>query len=481
MISLKDYASHDGLGLAELVARKQVKPEELIEAALAAVEKVNPKLNAVLQTLPDEARAEIAKGLPNAPFAGVPFMIKELVLHAKGVRCDQGSKLAQGFVPAEDTNLMARFRRAGLVLAGTTQTPEFGYNPTTETVLFGPVHNPWNQGRSAGGSSGGSGAAVAAGIVPLAHGNDGGGSIRIPAACNGLVGLKPTRDRTPTGPDYADPLCGLAIEFALTRSVRDAAALLDCVAGPDVGAPSHPVPPPRPYREEVGANPGKLRIACTVTPASGQKVDPECDKAVRETVKLLQDAGHTVAEDSPKYNWDEFLDKVHVIWAVFGAISADAVAQAMGRKPGPDNLESVTWSCYQDGKRYSALDLLDSMNHNNVLSRMVGAFFEKYDLLITPTIAQPPAKLGELNQNRPGMSAKEWTRQVFAYCPFTPLFNGTGNPAISLPLHWSADGLPIGVQIVGKFGDESTLFRVASQLEQARPWANRRPPLHAGA
>lgn len=481
MISLKDYASHDGLGLAELVARKEVKPEELLDAALAAVEKVNPKLNGVLQVLPDQARAEIRKGLPQAPFAGVPFLIKELVLHAKGVRCDEGSRLAQGYTPSEDTELMARFRRAGLVLTGTTQTPELGYNPTTETVAFGPVHNPWNQGHSAGGSSGGSGAAVASGIVPIAHGNDGGGSIRIPASCNGLVGLKPTRDRTPTGPDYSDPLCGLAIEFALTRTVRDAAALLDCVAGADVGAPSHPVPPARPYREEVGANPGKLRIAWTATPASGEKIDPECEKAVHETVKLLQDLGHTLIEDRPKFDWDEFLEKVHVIWAVFGALSADAVAKETGRKPGPDNLEAVTWACYQDGKRYSALDLLDSMAHGNVLSRKVGSFMQGYDLFVTPTIARPPAPLGELNQNRPGMSAKEWTRQVFTYCPFTPLFNSTGNPAMSLPLAWSASGLPIGVQFVGRFGDESTLFRIASQLEEARPWANRKPPLHASA
>jgi amidase len=232
MISLNDYSSYDGLGLAALVARKEVTAKELLDAALTGVAKVNPQLNAVLQTLPEMAASEIASRPPSGPFAGVPFVIKELVLHAKGVRVDSGCRLAQGVIPDADTELMARFRRAGLVLMGTTQTPELGYNPTTETVLFGPVHNPWDLGRSAGGSSGGSGAAVAAGIVPVAHANDGGGSIRIPAACNGLVGLKPTRDRTPTGPDYADPLCGLAIEFAVTRTVRDAAALLDAVAGP---------------------------------------------------------------------------------------------------------------------------------------------------------------------------------------------------------------------------------------------------------
>lgn len=479
MISLNDYTRLDGLGLAELVARKQVKAEELAAAALQAVEKVNPRVNAVLQTLSRDAAGPA--GQPSAPFAGVPFLIKELVLHAKNVRCDMGSRLAQGFVPPEDTELMARFRRAGLRLIGTTQTPELGYNPTTETKLFGPVHNPWDLSRSPGGSSGGSGAAVAAGIVPIAHANDGGGSIRIPASCNGLIGLKPTRDRIPTGPDYSDPLCGLAIEFAVTRSVRDTAALLDAVAGPDVGAPSHPVPPARPYRQELGAKPGRLRIAWTTKPTSGAKVDPECEKAVLETVRLLEGLGHTLIEDAPRFNWDEFLEKVHVIWTGFTAISVQAVSEMLGRRPGPDNLEAVTLACYEDGKRYTAVDLLSSMAHGNFISRLVGAFFEKIDVLVTPTIARLPAPLGELDQDRKGMTAMEWTRQVFAYCPFTPLFNTTGQPAISLPLHWSASGLPVGVQFVGKFGDEATLLRLASQLEEARPWAGKRPPVHAAA
>jgi amidase len=481
MISLSDYTAHDGLGLAELVARKEVTPDELAAAAFEAVAKVNPRINAVLHTIPKEAATEIRAGLPRGPFTGVPFLIKEIVLHAKGVRCEMGSKLAQGYVPDADTELMARFRRAGLVLAGTTQTPEFGYNPTTETRAFGPVHNPWDLGRSPGGSSGGSGAAVAAGIVPVAHANDGGGSIRIPASCNGLVGLKPSRDRIPSGPDYGDLLCGLACEFALTRSVRDAAALLDAVAGPDPGAPGHPVPPARPYRELIGTPPGRLRIAWTATPASGAKVDPECEKAVHETVRLLEGLGHTLIEDRPRYDWDAFLENVNVIWGAFGVASIDFAAAMTGRKPGPDNLEAVTLASYEDGKRYSAIDLLNAMTHCNVVSRQVGAFFEKVDVLVTPTIARLPAPLGELNQNREGMTAMEWTRQIFSYVPFTPVFNVTGQPAISLPLHWTAGGLPVGVQIAGRFGDEATLLCLAAQLEQARPWAARRPPIHAAA
>jgi amidase len=481
MISLRDYTAHDGLGLAELVARKEVTPDELAAAAFEAVAKVNPRINAVLHTIPKEAATEIRAGLPRGPFTGVPFLIKEIVLHAKGVRCEMGSKLAQGYVPDADTELMARFRRAGLVLAGTTQTPEFGYNPTTETRAFGPVHNPWDLGRSPGGSSGGSGAAVAAGIVPIAHANDGGGSIRIPASCNGLVGLKPSRDRIPSGPDYGDLLCGLACEFALTRTVRDAAALLDAVAGPDPGAPGHPVPPARPYRELIGTPPGRLRIAWTATPASGAKVDPECEKAVHETVRLLEGLGHTLIEDRPRYDWDSFLENVNVIWGAFGVASIDFAAAVTGRKPGPDNLEAVTLASYEDGKHYSAIDLLNAMTHCNVVSRQVGAFFEKVDVLVTPTIARLPAPLGELNQNREGMTAMEWTQQIFSYVPFTPVFNVTGQPAISLPLHWSAGGLPVGVQVAGRFGDEATLLCLAAQLEQARPWAARRPPIHAAA
>jgi len=479
MISLQDYSSHDGLGLAELVAKKEVAPSELLDTALQAIAKVNPKLNAVLQTLPELAAAEIRDGLAQGPFTGVPFLIKELLLQARNVRSEMGSKIAQGLVTPYDSELMARFRRAGLMLVGTTQTPEFGYNPTTETRLFGPVHNPWDLAHSAGGSSGGSGAAVAAGIVPIAHANDGGGSIRIPASCNGLVGLKPSRDRVPTGPDYSDPLCGLAGEFAVTRSVRDAAALLDAVAGADVGAPGHPVPPARPYLTELAYPPARLRIAWTTTPASGEGIDPECAEAVHQTVRLLEELGHTLVEDRPRYEWEAFLQNIHIIWTSFTTSSVNAVAAALGRTPGPDNLEAVTLACYEDGKRYTAVELLNAMAYGNLLSREVGRFFKGVDVLMTPTLARVPAPLGELDQNRVGMTAMEWTRQVFAYVPFTPLFNSTGQPAISLPLHWSADGLPVGVQFAGRFGDEATLLRLAAQLEGARPWASRRPPVHA--
>lgn len=479
MISLADYTAHDGLGLAALVASRQVSAAEALDAALRATEQVNPRLNAVLQTLPAEAQTTIKHGLPHAPFAGVPFMVKELVLHAQNIRCDMGSRLAQGMVPATDTELMRRFRAAGLVLCGTTQTPELGYNPTTETVLFGPVHNPWDLSRSAGGSSGGSGAAVAAGIVPVAHANDGGGSIRIPAACNGLVGLKPTRFRIPSGPDYGNLLCGLAIEFALTRTVRDAAALLDCVAGRDTGAPGEVSAPAQSYLSGLNTAPRRLRIAWSTKANSGQPVDQACIEAVQTTVRLLTELGHTLIEDQPRYDWEEFLGHTHVFWTTFTASAVDALAAVMRRKVGPEMLEAVTLACYEDGKRYSAIDLLRAMDHANALSRNVGAFFQQYDVLLTPTMSQPAAPLGQLNQDRAGISAMDWTRQVFEYVPFTPLFNTTGQPAISLPLYWTAAGLPVGVQCAGRYGDEATLLQLAAQLEEAQPWSRRRPPVHA--
>lgn len=478
MLTLSEYARYDGLGLATLVRKGQVTAAELLDTAFAAVDAVNGELNAVLQTLPRQARASLRSATPEGPFAGVPMLVKELVLHAKGVRCDMGSRLAQGYVPTGDTELMARFRRAGLVLAGTTQTPELGYNPTTECVLFGPVHNPWNPARSAGGSSGGSGAAVAAGIVPIAHANDGGGSVRIPAACNGLVGLKPTRDRIPTGPDYGEILCGWAIEFAVTRSVRDTASLLDAVAGPDIGAP-HLIPPPaRPYAREVRADPGKLRIAWSTRSQSGRKIDIECRRAVEKTVQALSDAGHTLIEDAPKYDWEQFLEATHLVWTAFTAQFVTALGHATGRPVSLATLEPVTLACHRDGLKISAVELLDALAYANTLTRAVGTFFTGYDALVTPTMAKPAAPLGEINQARKGLKGREWTRQVFEYVPFTPLFNTTGNPAISLPLHWTPDGLPVGVQVVGRLGDEATLLRLGAQLEQALPWRGRVPPVH---
>jgi amidase len=474
---LDEYASYDGLGLSELVSSGETTAEELRACALEGVARLNPELNAVLQVL-EEASAAEARAPQEGLFRGVPFLVKELICQPKDVPFRMGSRFTgAGVVHDYDTELMTRFRGAGLVTVGTTQTPEFGYNPTTETVAFGPVHNPWKAGHSPGGSSGGSGAAVAAGIVPVAHANDGGGSIRIPAACCGLVGLKPTRDRIPTGPDLSDPLFGLACEFVVSRSVRDSAALLDCVAGADPGAPGILPDSARSYAAELRESARPLRIAFTLDPASSW-VYPECRAALDSAIALLEELGHRVVEASPEYDWDRFIETVHVPWAVFNATTIDALAEQLDVKPSPENLEAVTFAVYEDGKRYSACDLQRALDYHYSVSRAFGRFFEDIDVLVTPTLSRPPVPHGELDQNDASLSARDWTEKLFEYVSYTPQFNTTGQPAVSLPLHWSDAGLPVGVQFAGRFGDEATLLRLAGQLEEARPWRARRPPRH---
>jgi len=478
MLKLSEYAKYDGLALADLVRRGEVSPKELMELALEGIEKLNPKLNSVINVLADEAAKEIEAGLPDGPFKGVPFLIKEIVLHAADVPCRDGSRLTKDFVLPHDTELMARFRKAGLVTVGTTSTPEFGYNANTEPVLTGSTHNPWNTDRSPGGSSGGSAASVAAGIVPLAHANDGGGSIRIPASCCGLFGLKPTRGRIPTGPDYTEILNGIAVEFVVTRSVRDAAALMDVVAGPDAGAYGWAEPPARPYSEEITSKPERLRIAWMAKPLSGVPVDQECTDALNDTVKLCADLGHEMVEAVPEIDVEAFALATLRVWTANLANMMDGAGAFVGKTPSPDNLETASWACYEYGKAMKATELLEALDVFSLVSRAVGQFFEQYDALLSPTTAHPPLPLGELNQNAPGITAEQWTTQIFTYAPFTNLFNTTGQPAISIPLAWSSDGLPIGMQFAGRFADEATLFRLAAQLEQAQPWADKRPPVH---
>ncbi len=478
MIEFSEYSLYDGLGLAELVKQKEVTPEELKDAAISGIQKLNPQLNAVVQVLADYAEKEINKGLPEGPFKGVPFLIKELIIHAAGVPYSMGSRLTEGFLMQHDTELMARFREAGLVTVGTTTTPEFGFNANTEAVIYGSTHNPWNLQHSPGGSSGGSGAAVAAGIVPVAHANDGGGSIRIPASCNGLVGLKPTRGRIPTGPDYGELLNGIAIEFALSRTVRDSAALLDAVSGPDLGCYGWAEPPKRPFLEEVSSDPGKLRIAWMSKPLSGVPVDKDVIRALDETVKLCQELGHELEEDAPEFDMEMYSLATYRIWFANLANMMDGAAAYIGRTPSDTNLEATSWACYQAGKEITAVELLQALDIYTMVSRSVGAFFTRYDVLLSPTTAHPPLPLGELNANAEGVGPKQWTDQIFTYAPFTNLFNATGLPAISLPLEWSNDGLPLGMQFVGRFADEANLFRLAAQLEKARPWKDKRPPVH---
>jgi amidase len=472
-----EYWQYDGLGLADLVKQRQVTPKELLQTAIAAIEKLNPSINAVHQVLSAAAEKE-AEQLPHGPFTGVPFLIKEVGLHASNVPSNLGSRLAEGMVFPYDTTLMARFRQAGFVTIGTTTTPEFAYNATTESLFYGPTRNPWDLDRSTGGSSGGSAAAIAAGIVPVAHANDGGGSIRIPAACNGLVGLKPTRGRIPTGPDYGELIGGLGIEFALSRTVRDTAALLDAVSGPDPGCYSYTENPKRAYIEEAYTSPKKLRIAFMEKPFSGASIDPECVRVLKETIELCESLGHEIVEASPHVDHELHTLATVRMWAANLAHMMDGVAKYMNRIPSEENLEATSWACYQFGKSLSAAQYLQALDIVNMVSRSVGAFFEQYDILLTPTLSQPPSLLGVLNANASGIDAYQWTEQIFAYAPFTNICNTTGQPAISLPLGWSGEGLPIGMQFIGRFADEATLIQLAGQLEEAKPWKGRKPPLH---
>ncbi|MFT8319756.1 MAG: amidase [Bacillus sp. (in: firmicutes)] len=477
-MKFSEYATYDGIGLAELVRRKEVTPEELKDVALRAVEKINPIINAVVATYPNRAMEDMKQLTPNAPFFGVPYLLKETSPQAVGIPSCMGSRLAEGYTTSEDSELVIRFRKAGLVLLGTTTTPEVQFNFSTESIMYGPTRNPWNLQLSAGGSSGGSAAAVAAGIVPIAQGNDGAGSIRQPASVNGLVGLKPTRSRVPFGPTSSEPLNGLASNFALTRSVRDAAALLDAVGGADIGCYSSPEIPKRPYLTELENTPKKLRIAWMSKPINGAPVDQECIESLHQTVQLCRDLGHELVEDAPVIDNEALFLATFRIWAANISRNLETVAKVLNRKPSIDNMENVSWSAYQYYKTMKASDLLEALSINNTISREVGLFFTKYDVLLTPTTARLPVPLGVLNMNAPGIDIWNWTKQILDYSPFTYLFNTTGQPAISLPLGWSKEGLPIGMQFVGRFGDETTLFRLAGQLEQASPWKEKRPLLH---
>jgi amidase len=476
-----EYARCDALQLAELVRRREVSATEVAACAAAAIDALNPRLNAVIGRVDaQDVAAQIAAAPASSRFAGVPFLIKDLVLHARGVPCDMGSRLVRGaFVPDADSDLMARFRQSGVITLGRTNTPEMGFNASTEPLLYGPTRNPWNTEHSSGGSSGGSAAAVASGMVPVAHANDGGGSIRIPASICGIVGLKPTRGRTPAGPDYADPLHGLGIEHIVSRSVRDTAAMLDAVEGPGVGDRYEIARPARPYLEEIATPPQRLRIAFSAgVDSHSAPADAECVRALESVARRCAELGHHVEEAKPAYDADAFHRANMICWSSFCASGVAAAAQMFGRVPSLENLETSLWANYQFGLALKAMDLEWADAAMNQVCRSVAPFFRQYDLLLTPTIAVPPYRLGVLDANAPGLDAQSWYDHLFRHLPYTALYNMTGQPAISLPLCQSAAGLPIGIQAVTRWGDEAALLKFAAQLEEALPWASRIPPIH---
>ena len=468
-----DFITLDAMAQADLVRRNQVEPIELVEAAIKRIERVNPLINAVITPMYDEARAAANGPLPDGPFKGVPFLLKDLGAMYRGVRMSSGSKMLRDFEPLQDSELTIRYKRAGLVIVGKTNTPEFGLLPTTEPQLFGPTRNPWNTGRNTGGSSGGSAAAVAAGLVPMAHGNDGGGSIRIPASCCGVFGLKPTRARIPLGPNFGDVMSGLVSEHALTRSVRDSAALLDATAGAALGDPYWAPPQARPFLEEVGADPGKLRIALTTSSAIGTPVHPDCVKAAHDAARLCSELGHVVAEVAPAINGEIYLQSFMTVWAAGCAWTVDGITQLTGRAAEEEQMERGTWTLYQMGKQTKAADYLMAVQCFQHMSREIARFMTNYEVWLTPTLGAPPLPLGSFDAQPDDPLAGMNQATVFA--PFTPICNTTGQPAMSVPLYWNEEGLPIGAHFIGRFGDEATLFRLASQIERARPWNGRYP------
>ena len=476
MANFDEVLARDATDQAALIRQRDIAPVELLEAVLARIEALNPKLNAVITRMDDESRVRAASLDAAAPFAGVPFLLKDLVAEYGGVALSEGSNFLKGrVVSAHDSTLVARLKQAGLVICGKTNTPEFGLLPTTEPEAFGPTRNPWDLGRTPGGSSGGSAAAVAARIVAMAHANDGGGSIRIPAACCGLFGLKPTRARNPLGPDYGDAGSGMAVEHAVTRSVRDSAALLDATAGPAPGDPYWAPPPAGSFAAAAGRDPGRLRIAVSATPSTGVSLHPDVRAGFDATVALLAELGHEVVEAEPEYDRLAMLKAFARTWTGFASWAIKDWARRMGREPTEGDFEANTWRMYRNGERMSGGDYLLAIQDLQAVSRQVAAFFLDYDCWLTPTIAVPPAPLGYFAWDEG--QRDRFLQHVGEYSGFTAIANATGQPAMSVPLQWSEAGLPIGMQVIGRFGDEATLFSLAAQLEQARPWADRLPKL----
>jgi len=480
----EDLARLDAVAQAKLVADGEVLPIELVDAAIERIEKVNPTLNAVVTPLFEKARAAArSPELPKGPFSGVPFLLKDLICGSAGDPILNGSRLmkAMKMVQPFDTNLAARYRAAGLVFLGKTSTPEFGLTATSEALVYGPTRNPWDTTRSPGGSSGGSAAAVASGMVPAAHANDGGGSIRIPASACGIVGLKTSRGRISLGPLAGEGWNGLAGEHVVSRTVRDSAALLDATEGYMPGDPYAAPPPARPFAEEAKRAPGRLRIGYmdrspkwTRTP-----LHADCVAAVRDVARLLESLGHTVEVRQPGAVDDPQLEKTLFTIIASQTLGLLAVYEAMlGRPIRSDEVELWTWTIAEAGRKVPMLEFLAAVESRNGLSRSFGEFYSAgFDLFLTPTLGQPPQPLGALTPTADNPMGA-WDK-LLDFIPFTPMQNITGEPAISLPLHWSASGLPIGVQLVAPWGREDVLLRIAGQLEAARPWRDRRPPVSA--
>ena len=475
-MKLAEYAAYDGLGLAALVQRGETTPRELGRCVLAGIAAVNPQLNAVIETYGDAIEALPEKPGPG-PYFGLPILTKDFPLES-GRPGEFGSVFTKGFRSPYDYAFWTKLRAAGLINIGRTTTSEFGLAAATESSLYGATRNPWDAARGVAGSSGGSAAAVAAGIVPLAQGADGGGSIRTPSSFCGTVGLKPSRGRVTGAPESNAPLLGLAIAFMLTRSVRDCATLLDLCAGAAPGDSYEIAPPAVPYAKTIQMPPVKLRIALCSRSWSGYPIDPQVLAATEETGRRLQSLGHEVIEASPDFDYAPYLEAQKVIWAAFTAQSVDELAGLTGRKIDANQLQSTTLAVYGYGKTLSAAQLISALAVYDQVTRRVGEFLAGVDLLVTPTCPTLPEPIGTYNPARPDMTIDTFFADLAPKETFTALFNATGSPALSLPLGQSKQGLPIGIQFIGAFGREDLLLRLAAVLEQEYQWQKRKPPIH---
>ena len=475
MSGFKEYENFDALGLADLVRRKQVSPQELLEAAIDRIESRNNAINAVTMQLYDYGKKAIQDGLPDGPLHGVPYLMKDLTASVAGVRMTRGSKFFADTPPSSiDSEHVKRLKRAGLVIFGRTNTCELGLSLTCEPQLCGPTRNPWNVEHISGGSSGGAAAAVAARIVPIAHASDGFGSIRAPAACCGVVGLKPTRARNTFAPVIGEGLGGCSTEHAVSLSVRDSAALLDATCGSGPGDPYAAPAHKRPYLQETQAPAGKLRIAWTTKAPNGASIDPECVRLVMETAQLCGGMGHDVDEVDPGVDGADIVPTFLTLAAANTVVNLASHPTA-GRAPNEDEVERITWLTAKLGEQISAPDYVRATQTAHRLGRQMAAFHSKWDVLLTPGLASPAVKLGWINMMMDDLD--EYWRRVFHFSPFTVWFNLTGQPGLMLPLAQSSGGLPLAVQLVAPFGDEATLFRLGAQLESARPWFDRKPSL----
>ncbi len=499
MAGFKEYGEYDALGLAELVRKGEVSAADLLDEAISRCERVNLDINAVITPMYDVAREALAKGLPEGPFHGVPFLIKDLLAAWKGVPMGNGSRYYRDYVPDWDSEMVLRYRASGVNTFGKTNTPEFGIVGTTEPVAYGPSRNPWNLEYTTGGSSGGTGAAVGARMLPMASGGDGGGSIRIPASCNGIFGLKPSRGRNPSGPKAGTPWYSQVQEGVLSVSVRDTAAMLDATAGPDAGCPYMAPPPEHPFIEDIGRDPGSLRIAvCRESMLSGAELDDECLAGLDATIELLQSLGHQVEDATPA------IDKRKLATSYLLRIAADTAAdiweaeQIIGRKPAHDDFEPTTRALANLGRSFSAADISIANRQLDLEVRKIGHFMRDYDILLTPTLAKPPQRLGVFDPQGLDRIATEISSRIavgplakklhiidqlaennFQFVVSTPVANITGEPSMSVPLHWSRDNLPVGMMFTAKMGEEGLLLQLASQLEVAQPWKDRTPPVCA--